>query len=175
VLALLTPDAMVARVVDVSLEMLRAWEVSGIALDLDNTIVPWHTSQVAPDIAAWVAAVRGGGVRFCLLTNNYAPHVRAVGTALDMPVVRGALKPLPSAYAATLRQLGTRPSQTLAIGDQLFTDVLGAKAAGMRAVLVRPLSNREFPTTRLLRLFERPVYAALLRSPPGAGTPGRPT
>jgi uncharacterized protein len=155
---------MVAGVCDVPVALLQAWEIDGIALDLDNTIVPWHTSDVAPGVAQWVQRVREAGVKFCLLTNNYAPHVRRVGAALSMPVVRGALKPLPGAFAAAQRQLGTDSARTLVIGDQLFTDVLGAKAAGMRAIVVVPLGTREFPTTKLLRAFERPVYARLARS-----------
>ncbi len=155
---------MVTRVSDITLEQLRDWNIAGIALDLDNTIVPWQTSDVAPDIAEWVLRVRQAGIHFCLLTNNYAPHVRRVGAALDMPVVRGALKPLPSAFSAALRQLRSEAGQSLAVGDQLFTDVLGAKAIGMRAIVVKPLTSHEFPTTKLLRLLEGPVYARLRRA-----------
>jgi len=159
-----TPDAIVERVCDIPLALLQRWGVVGIALDLDNTIVPWHTSDIAPGVTEWVQGVRESGVKFCLLTNNYAPHVREVGGALSMPIVRGALKPLPGGFAAVQRQLGTAASRTLVIGDQLFTDVLGAKAAGMRAIVVTPLGHREFPTTKLLRALERPVYARLAKA-----------
>jgi uncharacterized protein len=115
-------------------------------------------------VAAWVARLRDAGLRFCLLTNNYSPHVRRVGDALSMPIVRGALKPLRGGFVAAQRALGTAPARTLVIGDQLFTDVLGAKAAGMRAIVVTPLGRREFPTTKILRAFERPVYARLAKS-----------
>lgn len=155
---------MVGRVQDISLAMLQAWGVEGIALDLDNTIVPWHTSDIAPGVIEWVERVRGAGVKFCLLTNNYAPHVRLVAGALSMPTVRGALKPLRGGFLAVQRELGTAASRTLVIGDQLFTDVLGAKAAGMRAIVVTPISRREFVTTKLLRAFERPVYARLAKT-----------
>ena len=81
-----------------------------------------------------------------------------------MPVVRGALKPLPSAFLAALRQMHSEAGQSLSVGDQLFTDVLGAKAIGMRAIVVKPITSREFPTTRLLRMLEGPVYARLRRT-----------
>jgi len=155
---------MVERVSDVPVALLQSWEVGGIALDLDNTIVPWHTSDIAPGVAEWVRTVRAAGMRFCLLTNNYATHVRRVGEALDIPVVRGALKPLPGAFAAARKALGTDRARTLVIGDQLFIDVLGAKAAGMRAIVVAPIGPREFLTTKVLRVLERPVYARLARA-----------
>lgn len=158
------PDAIVDSVTDITVDMLRAWGIAGIALDLDNTIVPWHTSDVVPGVEDWVRLVRESGVRFILLTNNYGPTAREVANKLDMALVRGALKPVPWAFTRCLRRLSTRPAATLMIGDQIFTDVLGAKSVGMRAAVVRPVARREFATTKFLRMLEAPVYARLGRS-----------
>jgi uncharacterized protein len=163
-LDLVTPDAIVPRVRDISVGVLEEWSIAGIALDLDNTIVPWHSTQLAAGVAEWVESIQARGIRMCLLSNNYMPHVRRVGARLGLPVVQGRLKPLPAAYGAALELLGTEPRRSLAIGDQLFTDVLGAKIVGMRAIVVAPLGTREFPTTRVLRLFERAIYARLSQS-----------
>ncbi len=104
------------------------------------------------------------GIRLCLVTNNYGPHVKDIARELGLPVVRAALKPLPVAFARCLRELQTNAPSALAIGDQLFTDVLGAKLLGMRAIYVRPIAQRSFITTRLLRLLERPLLAHLRRA-----------
>jgi uncharacterized protein len=132
-------------------------------LDLDNTIVPWHTSDIAPGVAEWISGVRNAGIRFCLVTNNYGAQAHDVAAALQMPIVRGALKPMPTAFALCLRVLGTRAKDSLMIGDQLFTDVLGAKAVGMRAIVVTPIAEKEFLTSKLLRKLEAPIYAKLGR------------
>ena len=147
-----------------ALDLLHQWQVRGIALDLDNTIVPWHTGDLAPGVADWVRSVRLAGIRMCLLTNNYGPQAVDVARALDMKIVRGALKPMPIAFTRSLRELGTDAASALVIGDQIFTDVLGAKLVGMRAVLVQPIAKREFPTTKFLRMFERPVFERLRRA-----------
>jgi len=152
----------------VSPELLKAWNIRGVTLDLDNTIVPWFTSTLEPGIAQWVRSVTGLGIRLCLITNNYGAQSKDVASELELPLVRGALKPLPAAFSRCLHTLGTEPQNTLAIGDQLFTDVLGAKIVGMKAVYVRPLATRAFITTRFLRMIERPVFAQLRR----AGVPG---
>ena len=149
-------------------DLLRAWKIRGVTLDLDNTIVPWYTSELEPGIAQWVRSVADRGIRLCLITNNYGAQSKDVASELGLPLVRGALKPLPAAFSRCLRTLGTEPAHTLAIGDQLFTDVLGAKLVGMKAVYVRPLATRAFITTRFLRMIERPVFARLRR----AGVPG---
>ncbi|HXM19435.1 MAG TPA: YqeG family HAD IIIA-type phosphatase [Candidatus Tumulicola sp.] len=161
---LLTPDAMVERVEDISRDLLTGWGARGIALDLDNTIVPWHTADVRPAIAAWVATLVRSGLRVCLLTNNYAQHARDVAAALNVPIVAGALKPAPFAFRRALEAMGTEAARSVVVGDQLFTDVLGGKLVGMRAVLVQPIGAREFPTTKILRWLERPLISRLRKA-----------
>ena len=149
-------------------DLLTSWNIRGVTLDLDNTIVPWYTSALERGIPQWVGSLVDRGIRLCLITNNYGAQSKDVASELGLPLVRGALKPLPPAFSRCLRTLGTEPANTLAIGDQLFTDVLGAKLVGMKAVYVRPLASRAFITTKFLRMIERPVFARLRR----AGVPG---
>jgi len=163
----LIPDAVVDRVEDVSAELLGRWAIRGIALDLDNTIVPWHTADLRASLQLWVAEMRGAGMALCILTNNYGRQAHAVAKLLEIPIVKGAVKPFPRSFRRALRALGTAPRQSMVIGDQLFTDVLGGKLVGMRAVLVRPIGSREFPTTKILRMLEAPIVRRLRRhSPP---------
>ncbi len=144
--------------------LLRRWKLRCVILDLDNTIVPWHTADVRPNIVEWIEKIRRTGIRFCLLTNNYGAQAVSVANTLSMPLVKGALKPLPSAFRRALEALGGAPAHSAVIGDQLFTDVLGGKLLDMRAVLVAPLGLREFPTTRFLRMLEAPILARIKRS-----------
>lgn len=157
----MTPDATVGSVADISLPMLRAWNVNAILLDLDNTIVPWHTAQVVPAARAWVAELSAAGIRFCLLTNNYGRQAKEAADLLDIPLVRAAVKPLPGGYRRALTILDTPATSALVIGDQLFTDVLGAKLLGIRAAIVSPIGPREFLTAKIMRWFERPILRRL--------------
>ena len=59
--------------------------------------------------------------------------------------------------------MSVTPSQGAVVGDQLYTDVLGGKLVGMRAILDDPLSTREFFTTKFVRWLERPVRARIVR------------
>ncbi len=163
-----TPDAIVGSVAELGADRLQAWRILGIALDLDNTIVPWYTATLGPGVKEWSQMVQAHGIRMCLLTNNYGNHVQGVAQELGIPLVRGALKPLPGAFSKCLKVLGTDAAHALSVGDQLFTDVLGAKLVGMRAVYVRRIVGPEFPTTWVLRMLEIPVLAQLRR----AGVPG---
>jgi uncharacterized protein len=161
---LLTPDAIVERVEDISPAMLARLGVRGVALDLDNTIVPWHTADLSPGVVRWVADVLASGVRVCLVTNNYAQQALDVARRLEVPIVAGALKPVPTAFRKALRALAVAAPDSAVIGDQLFTDVLGGKLLGMHAILVQPIGAREFFTTRFMRMVERPLLARMRRS-----------
>lgn len=143
--------------------MLATWGVRGLVLDLDNTLVPWNTSEVSPAVKAWVTNLRAASMTACVLTNNYTRRASNVAEQLDIPIIKVAFKPSPAAFRSALRVLGVMPSQAAVVGDQLFTDVLGGKLVGMRAILVNPLSTREFFTTKFVRWLERPVRARIMR------------
>ncbi len=142
---------------DVSLDELAKLGIRGIVVDLDNTVCAYHQPELAPGVGAWVAEAQRRGFALVLVSNNFSERVGAVGAQLGIPVVANALKPLPFAFLRALRLLDTPRSATIVIGDQIFTDVLGAKMLGLRTVLTTPLVAHEFPLTRVLRFLERTI------------------
>jgi uncharacterized protein len=151
----LRPDAFAERLSSVSLEDLSAAGIAGIIVDLDNTLVGYGQDHLAVDDAAWIAAARARGFRICLVSNNFTGRVERIARQLDVPAISSALKPLPRAFALALRELGTPKERTVVVGDQLFTDVLGAKLVGLRCILTEPLVAHDWHGTRVLRFFER--------------------
>jgi hypothetical protein len=147
---------MVKAVWEIGLDDLWRRSIRGVILDLDNTIVPWNTTAVHPEARAWIAAALQHGLRVCLLSNALR-RKRVAQVARDLRIVgfTRAGKPLPSAFRRAMAALGTTADTTCAIGDQLFTDMLGANWLGITTVLVDPISPREPPHTRLVRLLER--------------------
>ncbi len=161
--AMFRPDFETARLSDVSLEDLWARGFRGIIIDLDNTVCGYHESTLAPGVRDWVLAAKARGFALALVSNNFRERVAAVGAQLDVPAVPNALKPLPQGFLLALRHLRTRRAQTVVIGDQLFTDVLGAKILGLHAVLTQPIVPKDFPLTRVLRFMERVFFARVPR------------
>ena len=139
----------------VSLDELAARGMRGIVVALDNTVCAYRRPELAPGVADWVRAARERGFALVLVSNNFTERVASVGAQLEIPIVPNALKPLPFAFLRALKLLGTPRRATVVIGDQLFTDVLGAKLLGLRTVLTKPLVARDFPLTRVLRFLER--------------------
>ncbi|MGH7728127.1 MAG: YqeG family HAD IIIA-type phosphatase [Vulcanimicrobiaceae bacterium] len=151
----LRPDAFAARLHRVSLDELRARGFEGLIVDLDNTLVGYGQEALASADLAWIASAKAAGFRLCLVSNNFSERVAKIAAELDVPAIPSALKPLPYGFSEALRVLGTARARTVVIGDQLFTDVLGAKLCGLHAILTEPLDRKEWPGTRLLRLLER--------------------
>jgi HAD superfamily phosphatase (TIGR01668 family) len=160
----LRPDAYAASLSSVPLDELAASGVRGIIVDLDNTLVGYGHDACSPHDAAWVARAIGAGFRVVLVSNNFSDRVSRIGAALGVPAIPNALKPLPTGFLRALALLGTGRRATVVVGDQLFTDVLGAKLCGLRSILTHPLEPRDWYGTRVLRFFERLVLGT--RPPP---------
>ena len=155
---LLRPTLLADKIWEIDLEDLSARGIRGLILDLDNTLVDWNESFLRPEVEAWLAKARAVGMRLCLASNAVRRgRVARVADGLGMSAVIRAGKPFPVAFRKAMAALETEPASTCAIGDQVFTDMLGANWLGLTTVLVKPLSPKESPHTRVIRLIERPL------------------
>ncbi len=159
--ALAYPDVIAARMTDIGLENLRGMGVRGLILDLDNTLALWQAEEIAPGASVWCARAREMGMKLLILSNNHEKRVRSIAEKIGAAWVADARKPTKRAYARALYALGLPAVQCAAIGDQYFTDILGAKRAGIKCALVNPLGKKELLYTRCVRVFERFVLAYL--------------
>ena len=150
----LRPDFCAPRLADVPLTALGGARV--LLLDADNTLSPWRGAVPDPAAARWVESAKAAGFRLCIASNSDAERLRPLEEAPGIPAFPRAGKPLPSGLRRIAREMGAAPGACALIGDQLLTDVLAARLAGMRAVLLEPLDpSREFTGTRVNRVLER--------------------
>lgn len=151
----LRPDRRVKCLADISLASLAGEGVRGIILDLDNTTLGYGRDDISAEVKAWTEQASQMGFSLVLLSNNFTQRARRVSAELGIPAIAGALKPLPHGFARARALLGTTKARTIVVGDQLFTDVLGAHLSGLRAILTDPIENRDWLGTRVLRFLER--------------------
>ena len=143
---------------------LRSRGVRGAIVDLDNTLVGFRSLAPLEEDALWVSRARDAGVCVVVLTNNGTPWASEVAQDLGVPCIPRARKPLPFGFRRALKVLELEPHEAVVIGDQLFTDVLGAKLAGLDVILVDPLVRRDPWNTRPLRWIERIVMRGVPRA-----------
>lgn len=169
------PRLAVRRVSDIPLDLLARHGIRGVVFDLDNTLVPYGSEEVPPDVVRWLESFRARGLRGALVSNALPWRARRLASRLGWPAVAGWPKPSTRRLRRAMAVLGTTPRTTALVGDQLFTDIWPGNRLGLFTVLVEPLERREFVTTRVARWLERLagrarlVQAASGRSPAPPG------
>lgn len=155
------PDFLVSHVDVLSPEWLAAEGASALLLDIDNTLLSREETHVGDRVRAWVDEMRSAGVALVLVSNSTKARAPRVAAELDLPLVDGAYKPLTGGIRRALDLLGRNAGECLLVGDQSYTDVLGAHRAGMRAVMVEPLCGTDPWHTRQLRRIDRWATAGM--------------
>ncbi len=159
-MALFYPTIYRRRITDITVEMIHAQGVKGILLDVDNTLTTHDNPQVSPAVTAWLDAMRAAGVALAVVSNNSDARVRPFAEKIGLEYQAKAAKPLPRGYRAAARKMGLPPKACLVVGDQIFTDILGANLAGMPSVLLEPI---EPEIEQKFIVFKRRVERVLLR------------
>ncbi|MEG0070686.1 MAG: YqeG family HAD IIIA-type phosphatase [Raoultibacter sp.] len=155
-MAFTEPDRYFSRITRIDIERdILARGFTHVMLDIDNTIFTRDTHEVPRDVGVWLGRARDAGISFCLVSNNFHEGVYALARRLDLPIVAKAIKPLPHAFLIARHKIGAKRKNTVVIGDQLITDVLGAHFLGMCAYMVCPLVEQDLKHTLLLRNVER--------------------
>lgn len=171
--ALVCPHAYCRSVFDIDPFLLKKQGIDGLIVDVDNTLVEWDKHEVTGDLKEWFGTCVAAGISCCIVSNSTRVRkIAAFARQLGVGFICPAVKPMPSSFRAAMRRLGTGRSNTAVVGDQVFTDVLGGNALGVRTILVQPVSPREYAWTRLVRRLERAVLRYLeaqgliVRAPP---------
>jgi len=159
-----TPRQIRERITSVDLDELWSNGKRLILLDVDNTLVGWHSEDFDPAIVDWVQRARATGFKLCILSNTKRPlRLARIGEFLGVDTLRGRFKPSRQMYRAALAKYGTDAAATIMIGDQMMTDLLGARRSGIDAILVRPLATREFFGTKANRAIESIIRPFLFK------------
>ena len=101
--------------------------------------------------------LRSIGFDTCLISNNQEPRVKPFAEKVQSKYVFNAHKPSTKNYIKAMELMQTDRGNTVFIGDQLFTDVWGAKRTGMKSILVKPINPKEEIQIVLKRYLEKIV------------------
>lgn len=150
------PDDWVDSAYQIDYEKIYDRGYRGLIFDIDNTLVP-HGAPADERAIALFARLKNLGFSCCLLSNNQMERVSSFNEPIQVFFIENAHKPSAKNYRRAMEMMGTDERTTLFIGDQLFTDVYGAKRAGIRTVLVRPIHSKEEIQIVFKRYLERIV------------------
>ena len=136
------PDHYLDSAYEIDYEQLYRKGYRVVIFDIDNTLVP-HGAPADGRSIALFCRLKEIGFETVLLSNNKEPRVKSFHEKVHSRYIHKAGKPAVRSYLKAMELMGTVPETTMFVGDQLFTDVWGAKKAGIRSWLVKPIHPRE--------------------------------
>ena len=150
------PDAYMDSTYVIDFEKLYKEGIRGVICDIDNTLVP-HGAPADERAIRLFARLRSIGLDYCLISNNQLPRVKPFADAVQAKFVEDAHKPSRKNYLKAMKLMHVDLDSCIFVGDQIFTDVYGAKRCGMRTILVKPLHPKEEIQIVLKRYLEKIV------------------
>lgn len=155
---LFKPTFWLKSVLMIDEKFLYEHNVSAMVLDMDNTL-SMHGNPAAEDgIMEWLDKMRDLGIKMRVVSNNNTKRVEPLAEILGLPFTANGAKPLTFGVNRAVKAMGAKKSETLVIGDQIFTDVMAGNLAGIRTVLVEPFHLEKTWTFRLKRWIESLVF-----------------
>lgn len=146
----------------IDFEKLYEEGIRGLIFDIDNTLVE-HGVPADDRAIALFERLRRIGFKTCLISNNKEPRVKPFAQAVNSQYVFKANKPSRKNYRKAMEYMGTDGTNTVFVGDQLFTDVYGANRCGIKSILVKPIHPKEEIQIVLKRKLEKIVLHFYLK------------
>lgn len=160
------PDRWENSTYRIDFEALYRQGFRGVIFDIDNTLVP-HGAPATKEAVRFFHKLRRIGFQTCLLSNNRKARVAPFAEAVGSDYIENAHKPSRKNYLKACEKMGVSTEEAVFIGDQLFTDVYGAKRAGIRQILVKPIHPKEEIQIVLKRKLEKIVLASYAQKKSG--------
>ena len=159
---IMVPDAYYKNIFDIDYKKLKKLCIKNLFLDVDNTLVP-HGAPATKESVELFEKLRSIGFKTCLISNNQKPRVTPFAKAMKTEYIYNAHKPSRKNYRKAFDVMGTKQEETMFVGDQIFTDVFGAKRVGMYSILVKPIHPKEEIQIVLKRYLEKIVLKSYRR------------
>jgi HAD superfamily phosphatase (TIGR01668 family) len=155
------PTCSVDRVTQITPQLLQLLGARAVILDVDNTLSPPESQRPFPGTVDWAQQLTRLGFHLIIVSNNFRSRVAPFAAQYGLPYICFAMKPLPLGYLRALHKLRVGRAQTVVVGDQIYTDIIGANVVGFKSILVTPLVKEESASFLRRRRGEIPIRRKL--------------
>lgn len=162
--SLVIPDMYQRSVYDIDYKKIKDIDKLNLIFDIDNTILPVNDTNVSNELIRLFEKLTTDGFNICIVSNNSLARVKQPAQLLRTKYIANANKPNKIAFDKAMEVLQSLPTNTAMIGDQMLTDIKGAKENGIYAILVEPLKNNYDIKTGTARLLQNIMERKLKKS-----------
>lgn len=135
------PDSYYASIYDIDYDLLMKHKIDTILFDIDNTITKVDDLNVPQETINLFENLKTKNFKLLIFSNNHVERAQPISKILDVKMLADAGKPQKEAYDKALKILDSKKENTVAIGDQILSDIVGAKKYGIKSILVDQLSE----------------------------------
>ena len=140
----LLPSFMAGALTDITPDFLQKQNIRLLMLDFDNTIVPYTTSVPTQAMLRWLEMMKASETQLCVVSNSKRDRVRIFCENHGIDCITHAKKPFSKGIGECLARYGIAPRYCALVGDQIYTDTLGANGCGVKSILVKAIDNHNF-------------------------------
>ena len=137
----LLPKIIVPALTDLTPQLLHDRGITLLMMDFDNTIVPYTTNIPTKKMQAWLDDMKKSGITLCIVSNSKRQRVQIFARENGLPCITHSKKPFPKGIRECLAKFSADPKSCALVGDQIFTDTLGANGCGVTSILVDAIDN----------------------------------
>ena len=157
------PKLITNELTDLTTDILKKHKIRLLMLDFDNTIVPYTTNVPTDKMADWQEMMKKSDIQLCVVSNSHKDRLKIFCNQYGIDCITHANKPFTKGIKECLAKYGIPAAEAALVGDQIYTDTLGANNAGVMPILVRAIDNHNI-WLKLRHVAELPfIFAARKR------------
>lgn len=149
------PDYIFEKTGNITPQFLKQHNIKCLYIDLDGTLGRHKIFKTADGVMQWLELMQQSGIQLIITSNNFKKRVQPFAKMINLPYVCFSAKPTPWGFLRARFKTKVRFKNTLVVGDQLFTDILGAHIVGMKAAMVLPIFHEKGLGFDIKRNFEQ--------------------
>ena len=149
------PDIKLDSITEISVELLKKYNINALILDVDNTLSTHHGQVLTEGLEEWLNIMRENNISLTILSNSTTKRLEPFANKIGLDFISIGLKPLPFGYFRAIKKLKSKRKNTAIVGDQIFTDTLGGNIAGVKTILLTPIKPETSLRFRIKRKNEK--------------------
>lgn len=147
----------------INIQKLKDLNIKYVICDLDNTLDSHNVKEPSESALRFLNSLKDAGFTVCIISNGKHERVKKYLADYPLDYIAKAGKPLKKSYLSAMAKIGAKASETAFIGDQIFTDVLGANRVGLTTILVTPIESIENSFFYIKRALEKVVKSKITK------------